>query len=94
MGMSARERNRIESRGGCEIRPFRGDRKTVPVTGAGDIAAQLLEFVTLIHGAAHFGAEAESLCVGTELLGRLRIKASTRRPPGAILQPHRGWPRK
>ena len=37
MGTSARERNRIESRCGCEIRSFRGDRKTVLVTGAGEL---------------------------------------------------------
>ena len=34
-----------------------------------------LEFIALIHGAAHFGVEAESLRIGTELLGRLRLKA-------------------
>ena len=37
MGMSARELNRIESRCGCEIRPFRGNRKTVPVTEVGEL---------------------------------------------------------
>ncbi len=42
--------------------------------GAGDIVAELLELVALIHGTAHFGVKAESLRVGTEFLGRLRIK--------------------
>ena len=58
--------------GAVELAPFIGDG------GAGNIAAQLFEFIALIHGAAHFGVEAESLRVGTALLGRLRIKAGDR----------------
>ena len=52
-----------------EFEPFIGDG------GACDIAAQLLEFVALIHGAAHRGMEAEPLLVDTELWRILRIKA-------------------
>ena len=55
--------------GAVEFEPFIGDG------GAGDVAALLLEFVALIHGAAHLGVEAEPLLVGAAFLGRLRIKA-------------------
>jgi hypothetical protein len=44
-------------------------------SGAADIAAQLSEFVALIHGAAHLGMETEPLFVDTALLRGLRIKA-------------------
>ena len=55
--------------GAVEFEPFMGDGR------ACDIAAQLLEFVALIHGATHLGVEAEPLRIGTALLGRGRIKA-------------------
>ena len=57
--------------GAVKFEPFVGDGRT------GDVAAQLLEFVALIHGAAHLGMEAESLRVSTTL-GMLRIKARDR----------------
>jgi len=44
-------------------------------SGAGDVAAQLFEFVALIHGAAHLGVEAEPLFVGTALLRGLALVA-------------------
>ncbi len=53
--------------GTVEFEPFIGDG------GAGDVAAQLLELVTLIHGAAHRGVEAEALLVDTELWRILRL---------------------
>ena len=56
--------------GTVEFESFIGDG------GAGDVAAQLLELVALIHSAAHRGMEAEPLLVGT-VLGRLRLKAGT-----------------
>ena len=55
--------------GAVEFEPFIGDG------GACNIAAQLLEFVTLIHGAAHRGVEAEPLLVDTVLWRILRLKA-------------------
>ncbi len=55
--------------GAVEFEPFIGDGR------AGDIAAQLLELITLIHSAAHRGVEAEPLLVDTELWRILRLKA-------------------
>ena len=58
--------------GAVELEPFVGDG------GACDIAAQLFEFVALIHGAAYLGMEAEPLRVGTALFGRLHLSAGDR----------------
>ncbi len=58
--------------GVVEFEPFIGDG------GAGDVATQLLQFFTLIHGAAHLGVEAEPLFADTAFLGRLRIKVGNR----------------
>ncbi len=58
--------------GAVECEPFIGDGR------AGDVAAQLLELSTLIHGAAHRAVEAEPLLVGTALPGRGRIKVGNR----------------
>jgi hypothetical protein len=44
--------------GAVEFEPFIGDG------GAGDITAQLLQFVALIPGAAHLGVQTESLLSG------------------------------
>ena len=55
--------------GTVEFESFIGDG------GAGDVATQLLELVTLIHGAAHRGVEVEALFVGAAFLGRRRLKA-------------------
>ena len=44
-----------------EFESFIGDGR------AGDVAAQLLELVTLIHGATHRGMEAEALLIDTVL---------------------------
>ncbi len=54
---------------GFEFEPFIGDGKTF------NTAAQRLKFVTLIHGAAHRGMEAEPMLVGAAFLGRPCIKA-------------------
>ena len=54
--------------GAVECEPFMGDGR------ACDSAAQRLEFVALIHGAAHLGVETEPLGIGTALLGRRRTK--------------------
>ena len=45
--------------GAVEFEPFVGDG------GAYNVAAQLLEFVTLIHGAAHRGVEAKPISLPT-----------------------------
>ena len=58
--------------GAVEFEPFIGDG------GAGDIAAQLFEFVALTSGAAHRGVEAEPLLVGAAYLRILPIKAGNR----------------
>ena len=55
--------------GTVEFEPFIGDG------GAGDVVAQLLELVALIHGAAHRGVEAEALLVDTALWRILRLQA-------------------
>ncbi len=55
--------------GAVEFEPFIGDGR------AGDIAAQLLELVTLTSGAAHRGVKAETLLVDTQLWRILRLKA-------------------
>jgi hypothetical protein len=48
--------------------------------GAGDVATQLLQFFTLIHGAAHLGVEAEPLFADTVFLGMLRIFVHSKVP--------------
>ncbi len=58
--------------GAVELEPIISDGGTC------DIAAQLFEFMALIHGAAHLGVEAESLRVGTALFGRLHLTAGDR----------------
>ncbi len=58
--------------GAVECEPFIGDGR------AGDVATQLLELITLIHGAAHRGVEAEPLLVGTALPSRGRLKVGDR----------------
>jgi hypothetical protein len=55
--------------GVVEFESFIGNR------GAGDVAAQLLEFLALIHGTTYLGMEAESLYVGAPLQGWLGIPA-------------------
>ncbi len=55
--------------GAVGFEPFIGDGR------AGDVAAQLLELVALIHGAAHRGVEAEALLVDTQLWRILRLQA-------------------
>ncbi len=55
--------------GAVEFEPFIGDGR------AGDVAAQLLELVALIHGAAHRRVEAEPLLVDTALWRILRLEA-------------------
>ena len=56
----------------CESSKFVGEG------GTGEVTAQLLEFVTLIYGAAHSRLEAEPLFTDTALLGMLPIKAGNR----------------
>jgi hypothetical protein len=48
------------------------------MVGVGDVAVQLLEFVALIHGAAHLRPKAEPLFTDTAFLGMLRIKLGNR----------------
>jgi hypothetical protein len=50
-----------------------------------DAAAELFEFVTLIHSAAHLSVETEPLFVGTALLGRLRLERYPRSETAGVV---------